>query len=69
MDKPKKYDVIINYVNDGDKEEVNYLPVDIDEANALLKSTREHFKCPNSEVDIYIKELSNKEVLQLERWR
>ena len=57
----KKYDVIIK-VDDKESIEANYLPVDIDEANVLLKSYRDEGN------DVYIKELSNEEVLHYERY-
>ena len=57
----KKYDVIIK-VDDNESIEANYLPVDIDEANALLKSYRDEGD------EVYIKELSNEEVLHYERY-
>ena len=58
----KQYDVIIK-VDDEESIEANHLPVDIDEANALLKSYRDEGK------DVYIKELSIEEVLHYERYR
>jgi hypothetical protein len=57
----KKYDVIIK-VDDKESIEANYLPVDIDEANALLKSYRDEGN------EVCIKELSNEEVLHYERY-
>ena len=57
----KKYDVIIK-VDDEESIEANYLPVDIDEANALLKSYRDEG------AEVHIKELSEEEVLHYERY-
>tara|TARA_R100001163_G_C5066024_1_gene204203 strand:- start:738 stop:917 length:180 start_codon:yes stop_codon:yes gene_type:complete len=58
----KRYDVIIK-IDDEESIEANYLPVDIDEANALLKSYRDEGE------DVYIKELSKEEASHFERWR
>ena len=58
----KKYDVIIK-VDDKESIEANNLPVDIDEANALLKSYRDEG------AEVHIKKLSNEEILHYERYR
>ncbi len=58
----KKYDVVIK-VDDEESIEANYLPVDINEANALFKSYRDEG------YEVYIKELSKEEVLHYEGYR
>tara|TARA_R100001163_G_scaffold65550_1_gene63208 strand:+ start:102 stop:290 length:189 start_codon:yes stop_codon:yes gene_type:complete len=58
----KQYDVIIK-IDDKESIQANYLPVDLTEANALLKCYR------NEGAEVHIKKLSNKEVLHYERYR